>query len=186
MSDDSDDEEVSDMDAFEKMRCGAEDQVGVRLPWGQCGTKKKGMDRSLCRNELETKRRPPPSGQTCLLAHAIRPERWSTEPFKLDEDVLQLITEALMCYTGGDRDIRALAVTSRACAKGVRTALDMARRKLNVLKVSYNYRKELARMQLEEGDPAAVDLQVELAYTDAKDAFAKCMYHMGIPPGRAT
>ena len=86
--------DVDDMDAFETMRQSASDQNFLRIPWGEEKGKRK--QRVPCRNELETKRRPPAAGQTRLLGHAIRPERWSAEPFKLDEDILQLIAEALM------------------------------------------------------------------------------------------
>jgi len=180
--------DVADTDAFERLHQGADDQQYLHRPWGK-GKQKKGpfaFFLPLCRNERLAEQQPPPSGQTRLFEHNIRPERWSTEPFKLDEDVLQLVAEALMIYfVGGDRDLRALAMTSRVCAKGVRTALDIVRKKLNALRLDYlkaqakrNHIYSLPRLDGTEGLEADVELQ------DAERNFSRLMYRRGIPQPR--
>jgi hypothetical protein len=172
------------VDAFAVMRQGAEDQVGVRLPWGQ-RNKKKGMDRLRCRSEQLVEQRPPPSDQTRLLAHRIRPERWSAAPFVLDEDILQLVAEALMDYIGGDCDLRALAVTSRACAKGVRTALDMVRKRLNALRLDYLQAEANVRQVYREFTAdSAEGLEADLERNEAKRNFLSLMHRRGIPQPR--
>lgn len=192
MSDDDDSSSSSSEghfpNAFERMRQGADDQNYLHRPWGR-GKQKKGPLTYMappCRNARLVAQQPPPSSQTRLFEHNIRPERWSAEPFNLDEDILQLVAEALMVYIGGDRDLRALAVTSRVCAKGVRAALDMARKKLNALRLDYLQAKakhyqiySLPRSHGPEGLEADLELQ------EAKSNFSNFMYRRtGIPHGR--
>jgi len=181
MSDVSDDNSDDDADAFAKMRRGAEEQHDYGLGWGQVGKKKKGLDRLRCRSEQLAEQLPPSGGQTRLHAHRIRPERWSTAPFQLDEDILQLVAEALMAYLGGDRDLRALAVTSHACAKGVRTALDMARKRLQVFRLDYLQAEAKVRQVYHEFTAdSAEGLEADLERNEAKNAFSFLMHRTGI------
>ena len=188
MSDDNDSSSDGEMDAFQRMRQGADDQNYLHRPWGK-GKQKNGqlmrLPRQPCRNERLAEQQPPPSGQTRLFEHNIRPERWSAEPFKLDEDILQLVAEALMVYIGGDRDLRALAVTSRVCAKGVRSALDLARKKLNASRLDYLQadakRKHVYSHPRSDGTEG---LEADLERQEASNNFSRLMHRTGIPHGR--
>ncbi len=185
--DDSSSSDGHFLNAFERMRQGADDQQHLHRPWGK-GKQKKGpfaFFLSTCRNERLAEQQPPPRNQTRLSEHNIRPERWSTAPFVLDEDILQLVAEALMDYIGGDRDLRALAVTSRVCAKGVRTALDMVRKRLNALRLDFleakAKRKQIYSLPRLDGPEG---LEADIERDEAEHNFSRLMYRRGIPHGR--
>ena len=173
-----------DADAFTRMRQGANNQNRLLFPWGQ-RRRQTGVGRVRCRSEQLAGRLPPPSGQTRLLAHKIRPKRWHGELFELGEDVLQLVAEALMDETGTDRELRALAATSRSCAKGVRAALDVARRRLNALRLDYLQAEAKVRQVYHEVTAdSAEGLEADLERNEAKDAFSRLMHRTGIPHNR--
>ena len=187
------DVEDSDVDAFRVMRAGAEDQAGILHPWGQRGKKKKGMDRSLCRSEQEATRQPPSRGQGRLIRHNIRPSRWTTQSFDLDEDVLMLVANGLMLgrVDADARSLRALAVVNRVCAKGVRAALDVSRTKLKEHRSRYLFAKQSAHraddgreLSLPEYGYDESGLEDHLEYKEARDAFVIAMCRSGIPPAR--
>lgn len=180
----------SDVDAFRVMRAGAEDQAGILHPWGQRGKKKKGMDRSLCRSEQETTRQPPSRGQGRLIRHNIRPSRWTAWSFDLDEDVLMLVANALMlCGKGVNaRSLRALAMVNRACAKGVRAALNLARKKLGGYRLRYLAAQEKADLEnnnRSRGPPEYEErLETSIEFKEARESFTIAMYSVGIPRER--
>ena len=187
---DAEDGGGSDVDAFRVMRAGAEDQAGILHPWGQRGKKKKGMDRSLCRSEQETTRQPPSRGQGRLIRHNIRPSRWTAWSFDLDEDVLMLVANALMlCGKGVNaRSLRALAMVNRACAKGVRAALNLARKKLEGYRLRYLAAQEKADLENNNGSRGPPEyeerLEASIEFKEARESFTIAMYSVGIPRER--
>jgi len=175
--------EVSDFDAFSKMRRGAEIQVRNYHPWGQ-RSKKKGMDRSICRSQQEAMRQPLPKGQGRLIDHNIRPSRWTAWSFNLDEDVLMLIANALMlCGKGVNANsLRALAMVNRACAKGVRAALMLARKKLNALRLNYlEVKAKRSQVYAEFTADSAEGLEASIALNETQESFMRAMIRTGIP-----
>ena len=186
---DVEDSEGSDVDAFRVLRAGAQDQAGILHPWGQRGKKKKGMDRSLCRSEQETTRQPPSRGQGRLIRHNIRPSRWTAWSFDLGEDVLMLFANALM-RCGKDenaRSLRALAMVNRACAKGVRAALNLARKKLEGYRLRYlavQEKADLANNGLRGPPEYEERLETSIEFKEARESFTIAMHSVGIPPAR--